>query len=529
LPFAATSQNHITNHQLLIRLEKESDQFLLNEQTKQNFNKDYPTIKRIRKVSKLFNIYAFDLLSTEEEKVTFINSLKKNHKVVSIGNDTPIIYRSISPDDERYKEQWYLQNININSIWQETTGGKTLNGTDIVVAVLEKGLDINHIDLRDNLWTNQNEIPDNSIDDDGNGYIDDYLGLNVDRLNSKHAIMRHGTQVAGIIGAKGNNKIGITGVNWDIKILPFSEVKNVSDAIKSYEYVYFLIQKFNESRGKEGAFVVATNNSFGWSMKPEELTMGFEFCEMFNKLGEVGILSVGAAPNSKVDVDIVGDVPNSCTSDFFIGVTSTNQNNELSKNASFGKKSIDLAAPGEDLLLLDTEDRYDFASGASFACPLVTGAIGLLYSLPCNVIESDAIRVPANTANFIKNILLSSTTFAPDLENKLVSNGILNISNAMNLIQGYCGEKKDDSFELLNVSPNPIQSQIQIEYSSTDFDSHTLIICNSIGQIVLKEEFNPPRFSSKIITKELHNLSAGIYFIILVKDGIFHSKKIIKI
>jgi subtilisin family serine protease len=135
------------------------------------------------------------------------------------------------PNDSLFTQQWHLDNtgqgggvpgadIDADLAWDLTTGGTTKNGDTIVICVVDNGLDKSHEDIIDNLWINHNEIPNNGIDDDQNSYIDDYNGWNGEDQNGSIPSGNHGTSVAGLIGGRGNNKKGITGINWNIKIMP---------------------------------------------------------------------------------------------------------------------------------------------------------------------------------------------------------------------------------------------------------------------------------------------------------------------
>jgi hypothetical protein len=143
----------------------------------------------------------------------------------------------------------------------------------------------NHSDLTDNLWKNHKEIPGNGIDDDGNGYVDDYEGWNaVSQNGNVYSSGSHGLNVAGIIGARGNNEMGVSGMNWDIKIMQIrlSQVRE-DNVLRAYEYALSHRKRYNESGGIEGAFVVATNSSWGIDRgRPEDAPL---WCAFYDSLG----------------------------------------------------------------------------------------------------------------------------------------------------------------------------------------------------------------------------------------------------
>jgi subtilisin family serine protease len=143
-----------------------------------------------------------------------------------------------------------------------TTGGLTVQGDTIVVAVIDCGADITHEDL--NFWKNYLEIPGNGIDDDTNGYVDDFDGWNAQSQTGVITSCSHGTHVSGIIGAIGNNTTGVVGVNWNVKIMPVQPSStNEALVVAAYTYVYNMRRLYNQTNGAKGAFIVATNSSFG--------------------------------------------------------------------------------------------------------------------------------------------------------------------------------------------------------------------------------------------------------------------------
>lgn len=511
----AQSQFQTESPQLLIRLKAKANPDEIFVKYQSNARQGI-SIKSIRKVSNIFNIYT--LQSNNNQRL--MQSLKKDSEVIKVGYDEPLIYRSTTPNDVDYGKQWNMPNVQADLVWDETTGGQTINGEKIVIGILEKGIESDHIDLRENIWENQAEIPDNGIDDDENGYTDDYFGLNLQDLTDKHTpITRegqktaHGTQVAGVIGAKGNNGIGVTGINWEIDLLLFSKVDFASNVIEAHEYAYNLRKRFNETQGESGAFIVALNHSFGWSGRPENFNMGVEMCEMMELLGQVGILSVASTYNEEVDVEAEGDVLPNCPSDFVVGVTSTNERNEKVKSSGYGNISIDLAAPGERIFTLNLDNGYSVVSGTSLASPMVAGAIGLLYSLPCERLVEDAISNPATTAKFMKEVILGNTQPIASNNARTVTNGRLDAFGAMKGVELYCDRPKIKDFKILKLYPNPVSEELILTFETLDFEPHQLIITNTLGQIIRQKLIQPSRFEDNILTEDVRNLPVGIYFV----------------
>src|SRR5690606_25953748 len=184
--------------------------------------------------------------------------------------------RATTPNDPSFNQQWALHNtgqsggtvdadIDAPEAWDITTGGITATGDSIVVAVVDGGFYLNHPDLKPNLFKNRQEIPNNGVDDDGNGYIDDFDGWNAYNNNGNLSSGdNHGTHVAGIIGAKGNNNAGVSGVNWNVKIMPIrGSSGTTSVVVAAYGYAAKMRKLYNQTNGAKGAFVVATNASFG--------------------------------------------------------------------------------------------------------------------------------------------------------------------------------------------------------------------------------------------------------------------------
>ena len=296
------------------------------------------------------------------------------------------------PDDPLIGEQWHLSNqgqtggtsgadISAVEAWNISTGS-----SQVVVAVLDTGVDYEHPDLKENMWRNSGEdwldgwTPGfNEIDDDGNGYIDDYYGINVledsvvppIRIWSTQPIDTdgHGTHVAGIIGARGNNALGVSGVNWEVGLMALKFIGpqggSVSGAIECIEYILELKQK--------GVPIYAVNASFG----------GGDFSqfekEAFASLGEAGILVAAAAGNSAGDLDSgATNYPASYNLDNIVSVAATTNNDRLAVFSNYGRVGVHLGAPGSEILSTDIDDGYRLLGGTSMAAPMVSGAIALL-------------------------------------------------------------------------------------------------------------------------------------------------------
>ena len=160
-----------------------------------------------------------------------------------------------------------------------------------------------------------------------------------------------------------------------------SRGNTTDDVIAAYTYPYENRKLFNETGGQKGAFVVATNSSWGIDFgTPDDAPL---WCAMYDTLGSVGILNAAATINSNYDVDIVGDLPTTCISDYLITTTSVNNQGEKMSNAGFGAQSIDLGGFGSEILSTFNNDSYASISGTSVAAPQVAGVVALLHSAPC--------------------------------------------------------------------------------------------------------------------------------------------------
>ena len=272
-------------------------------------------------------------------------SLYSDRNVIVAQLNHRVSLRENAPDDPRFNEQWDFNNtgqlggtpnadIKALKAWDITTGGFTKDGKEIVIAVIDDGFYLNHIDLT--FWKNRHEIPNNNIDDDQNGYVDDYDGWNAAENNGNIIPFDHGTRVSGVIGARGNNFSGIAGVNWYVSLMPV-QIKaepeiDEATVLKAYAYVLKQRQLYNETKGVKGSYVVAANSSFGLDFeKPEDHPI---WCEFYNLMGKEGILNVAATMNNNSNVDITGDVPTACSSDYLITVTSTTRADELNNGSA---------------------------------------------------------------------------------------------------------------------------------------------------------------------------------------------------
>ncbi|MEM9024962.1 MAG: S8 family serine peptidase, partial [Bacteroidota bacterium] len=338
-----------------------------------------------------------------------LESIRQHEQVlVAQLNHSNVRSRAV-PNDPNYGFQWHFNNdgsnapgpadIQAEAAWDISTGGLTTRGDTIVIAVIDGGIDLNHEDLQ--LFKNRAEIPNNGLDDDNNGYVDDYDGWNA--FNSTGSVPNdgHGTNVSGIAGAKGNNNVGVTGINWDVQVLPIAgDAAIESIVLEAYGYVLEMRARYNETNGAEGAYIAVTNSSFGVDKKqPADFPL---WCAFYDSLGAEGILSVGATTNQSTNVDVEGDIPTACTSDFLVAVTNTNSWDQIESNAGYGASSIDIGAPGVNIYTTFFGSNYGFTSGTSMSTPQVAGAIALMYSVICQTRFQQFENDPAGLAMWVR-------------------------------------------------------------------------------------------------------------------------------
>ena len=429
-----------------------------------------------------------------------------------------------TPNDPLYADQWGLDNINIKPVWDNLTDAVDFGGREVIVAVLDDGFQINHEDLQSQWLVNEGEVPFNSLDDDGNGIVDDYIGWNVDTGDSDHVAETHGTAVAGILGARGDNAKGISGVSWNIKMLPISGINMKNEIIMALAEIRELRRLYNVTGGQKGAYIVANNYSGGIPNAFAEDNM--LWCNQYEELGRVGVISVGATVNRDSDVEVVGDMPSLCTSNHLIVTTNTDRQNQKVQSAGYGAQSIDLGAPGKDIISTNVVDRYTIFNGTSAAAPHVAGAIGLLYATPCESFYKLTLEDPESAATQIRESILSTVSFSSSLGSRSTSEGVLNVWEALKVLQENCGGSTGD-LAIISIVPefgivsNLIEqgSTARLKYETPDNTPYNAYIFNATGKLVYEEQFNPPLFAAKTLSIPTIGFVPGVYYVTLIGSG----------
>ena len=447
-------------------------------------------------LSSSMHIYLLEFNPTLINPYQLLAAVRNNPRV-KIAQFNHTVQERATTNDPQFSALWNMNNtgqsggtvdadIDAPEAWNITTGGLTSQGDTIVVAVIDRGFELNQEDI--NFWKNNKEIPNNNIDDDNNGYIDDVDGWNSYTKTDNWTSADHGTHVSGIVGAKGNNGIGVTGVNWNVKVMPVSYGNSSSflfeaNVVAAYTYVRDQRKLYNQTIGAKGAFVVATNSSFGVDLG---LAANYPlWCAMYDSLGAVGILNAGATTNSNTNVDIKGDMPSTCTSNWLISVTSTTRT-DTKATAGYGINFIDLGAPGSNIISTVTalSGNYKSISGTSMATPHVAGAIALMYSVPCNRLIENYKNNPAGVALIVKDSLLKTTDKISALNGITVTGGRLNLFGTVNSMMNYC---KCDPASNKFISDAGIAITVpKNSYASTNTSLSPEIILYNYGKDTLK-------------------------------------------
>ncbi len=520
--------NQISDHRLgeilFQTVDNESVKSLLNTLNVSNKGNHTEDAFALKTISENFNYYKITFDPTIFSENHILTQLKFHPKVKAAQYNYFVELRA-TPNDPLFSKQWSLNKINAPSVWDVTTGGKTACGDSIVIAILDRGFDLTQNDLKPNIWQNRFEIPNNNIDDDKNGYVDDFKGLNIESGNDKHRVENHGTWCAGVIGAAGNNGVGITGVNWQVKMMILSGVVDAEKIIEAYTYVLNTRKRYNQTDGKEGAYVAVTSMSLGFSNKrPEDFPL---LCEIYNALGQQGIINVVAADNVENDINISGDIPGLCASEHLLVVTRTNESDLLPRTAGFSNKFVDLAAPGEGIMTTYPNNQFDVIGGNSFAAPLVAGAAALLYSIPQDSLCKLSKKSPLTAMTVVKEALLKGVDIIPALQSRTVTGGRLNLLKSYNQLRRLKGVTIGE-LAILKMFPNPVNRQLTLNLRLPENQQNlTVIVINMLGEVVLERKIEEKDLLSDKFQLDTEGLAAGFYTVSILTDTFKATQKFV--
>ncbi len=358
-------------------------------------------------------------LSTEEAMISLKSDQRvalavPNHLVRSFGceQETP---PEEPPEQEPYPndlhpDQWGLFNegqtegtpgvdISIHEAWEITTGSRS----GPVIAIVDSGIDYGHPELAPNLWHNSGESPDGA-DTDGNGYVDDLHGVNfLDGSGDPSDDSGHGTHIASIIAAEGNNGQGMAGINWQAQIMPLKFLESsgrgsIANAISAIAY----------AESQEARLVVN-----GWGSEVQNQAL-FEVIEASQAM------HICASGNDGYDNDIRPVHPASFPLDNIIAVAATDHNDEFTRFSNNGETSVDLSAPGRKVYSLSLDDEYKLLGGTSTAAAHVAGVAGLILT-----------KYPELDNESLRTRLLSGVDPLPKRADRVVTGGRLNAAKAL--------------------------------------------------------------------------------------------------
>lgn len=314
-------------------------------------------------------------------------------KAISLLQRSPYVEYAV-PNGIYYLDQTFPNDPNLGSLWGLNNTGQTGGTPDadidapeawdittgdhnVVIAVIDSGLDMAHPDIAANVWTNPGEIAGNGIDDDNNGYIDDvhgwdFSGGDNDPSPAGGGCLGHGTHTAGTIGAVGNNGVGISGVNWTVQIMPLKAFKPILGILCSANDANLIAAiEYHTMMG-----VRISSNSWGGTTYS---------AATYDAIRASNSVFVAASGNDGVNNDTSPHYPSSYDLDNIISVAAIDHNDALASFSNYGVVSVDVAAPGVDVVSTLPNNSYGSFSGTSMATPHVAGVVGLLLAQDPNL------------------------------------------------------------------------------------------------------------------------------------------------
>jgi subtilisin family serine protease len=372
-------------------------------------------------------------------------------------------HAGLVPDDPDYSKQWYLSRIEADSAWT-----KIRDTSDITVAIIDSGVDINNPDLKNNVWKNAKENPNNGIDDDKNGFIDDVNGWdfvnNIPDPRPKfeeawtEAGISHGTMVAGIIGAEGNNEKGVTGVTWKTKLMPLRVLND-----KGEGKINSVVRAIDYATANGANIINLSFVTFSYSQSLQDAIA---------RAYHAGVIIVAAAGNDQNN----GDGTNTSKTPIYpacmdgangenmvIGVAATDALDQKAAFSSYGFKCVDIAAPGISFFNTITyggnpehlDRNYDgYWSGTSMATPVVSGVMALVAQVNPDLSQSDIVNLVLGSAD---NISLLNPNYLGQL-----GHGRVNANRAVNMAR----DRMYDHFNKILLAPASAFNKIKISGSS---------------------------------------------------------------
>lgn len=372
---------------------------------------------KIREIKPLSGNVLVSFAGNQRGRYEQVMERLNEHPDVALVSRDSIVYALATPNDPSYSDLWGLHNtgqtggssdadIDAPEAWDVTTGS-----TNVVVAVIDTGIQHDHPDLAANMWVNAAEIPGNGVDDDGNGFIDDVYGYDFYNLDGDPMDDHdHGTHCAGTIGAVANNSIGVAGVNWDVRLmgLKFLSGSGSGSSADAVEAIYYATDMG----------VKILSNSWGGGGDEAAMRDAIEYARTND------VLLIFAAGNDGNNTDFTPTYPASLEYDNIVSVAATDHADELAYFSNYGAESVDLAAPGVAILSTLKGSAYGEFSGTSMATPHVAGVAGLLL----------AHTEGHSSYAFLKQALLQGVDERPALQNNVLTGGRLNAASSLGLV-----------------------------------------------------------------------------------------------
>lgn len=296
-------------------------------------------------------------------------------------------------NDPNMFEAWALKKADANKAWTLSKGNR-----DIVVAVIDTGIEENHEDLKRNLWVNKREIPGNGIDDDQNGFIDDVHGWNfVGQNNDLSDHHGHGTHIAGIIGAEAGNGKGVVGICPEVSIM----VLKYFDPTRPSDVLHNTIEAIKYAVAN-GANII--NYSGGGTEFSNDEMMAIKEAE------KKGILFVAAAGNERSNSDYKKYYPADYGLSNIISVTAIDPLTQVLSSSNYGTQTVDIAAPGQNIISTLPGNNYGLMTGTSQATAFVSGGACLVMAHKDFKDAEDVKKYILNTGNVDTGLLLKTRT-----------------------------------------------------------------------------------------------------------------------
>lgn len=388
----------------------------------------YTEIKRSTRLFKnLFKVETFDSQNLfkklkHNNDIIYVehNQKSEKRKLINIGKTLENKDSSDSKifNDPYTRKQWHLKSKSKGGLSVfDTYERRGSEGHEfITVAIVDTGVQFDHPDLIDNMWINEKEIPNNGIDDDNNGIIDDIHGANfINRTadgqptGDMNDTVGHGTHVAGIIGAVQNNGVGVAGIASKVRLMGIKAVPGEGDETDNNVIEAFLYA------AKNGAKII--NCSFGKRNNEN----GMAVSDTIQYIGETyGVLVVAASGNDSNNIDETPSYPACFENENLLVVGSTSSNGKLSYFSNYGVKNVDIAAPGSNIYSTYMGSSYQSLSGTSMASPAMVGVAAHLLS-----------NYPHLNVSELKNLIMDTVTKESSFQNKIKSEGRADLLNGI--------------------------------------------------------------------------------------------------